>query len=258
MRASISDLTTLALVVASTTGALGGLARIKARSIWDAAKETKANIAEKLVFDALDIDKATTCLSELATSSDGERANTPIEVLGAYVVKERVKRHLATLFAGVVAGLGVVDEDKEEEEEEERQKTVAAAQELGGHVEELGRTFERAWKLTSDDEVCSLSFDAEDADSEIRALLVALSLYRRLFADAHNDECGPFSSSLLSPPPSPSNKASVERGCMLLSLRKVLGSKVFEDEAMCLEDARDRVVDMIVDVERRERGSPTP
>lgn len=258
MDASLSDLTTLALVVASTTGALGALARIKARSIWDAAKETKANIAEKLVFDTLDIDEAAVCLSKLAFSSHDERAYTPIEVLGAYVIKERVKRHLAALFAGVVAGPGIVDEDKEEEEEEERRKTVVAAQELGGHVEELGRTFERAWKLSSDDEVCSLSFDAEDADSEIRALLVALSLYRQLFSDAHNDGCGLFSSSLLSPPPSPSNKASVERGCMLLSLRKVLGSRVFEDEAICLEDTRDRVVDMIVDVERRERGSPMP
>jgi hypothetical protein len=36
---------------------------------------------------------------------------------------------------------------------------------------------------------------------------------------------------------------------MLLSLRKALGSRVFEDEVMCLE-----VVDMIVDADRRQRG----
>ena len=256
--ASVSDLTTLALVVASTTGALGGLARIKARFIWDAAKNAQAKISESLVFETMDMDEAALLLSK-ATPSDGTEY-TPVEVLGVVVVKERVKKHLAKLFAGVVDDDAM--EDNEEEEEDQRSKTVEAARELGGQVAELGRMFERVWKSTSGVDGL-FSFDPEEAgagvDSEIRALLVALSLYRQLFPDAHKDVCGFHSSSaLLSPPPSPSSKASVERGNMLLSLRKALGSRVFEDEVMCLEDARDRVVDMIVDADRRQRGSPTP
>jgi len=257
--ASVSDLTTLALVVASTTGALGGLAKIKARFIWDAAKNTDAKINEQLVFETLDMDEAAMCLSK-ATPSAGTDY-TPVEVLGVVVVKARMKKHLATLFAGAVdedAAAGI----NEEEEEVQRSRTAEAARELGGQVAELGRTFERVWRSASEVDGV-LSFDPEEAgagvDSEIKALLVALSLYRQLFPDAHKDVCGLHSSSaLLSPPPSPSSKASVERGNMLLSLRKALGSRVFEDEVMCLEDARDRVVDMIVDADRRQRGSPTP
>jgi hypothetical protein len=40
---------------------------------------------------------------------------------------------------------------------------------------------------------------------------------------------------------------------MLLSLRKALGSRVFEVEVMCLEDARDRGYDC-----QEAEGSPTP
>ena len=259
--ASVSDLTTLALVVASTTGALGGLAKIKAGFIWDAAKNANAKISEQLVFETLDMDEAAVCLSKATTTSVGTDY-TPVEVLGVVVVKARMKKHLATLFAGAVDD-DVAVSVNEEEEEVQRTRTVEAARELGGQVAELGRTFERVWRPSASGVGGVLSFNPEEAgagvDGEIKALLVALSLYRQLFPDAHKDVCGVHSSSaLLSPPPSPSSKASVERGNMLLSLRKALGSRVFEDEVMCLEDARDRVVDMIVDADRRQRGSPTP
>ncbi|KIM42175.1 hypothetical protein M413DRAFT_444638 [Hebeloma cylindrosporum] len=266
--ASVSDRTTLALVIASTTGALGGLAKVKARFIWDAAKDTETSkISEKLVFETLDMDEAAVCLSK-ATPSDGTEY-TPVEALGVVVVKARVKKHLATLFANVVDDDMIMEGNEEEEEEDvQRRRTVEAARELGGQVAELGRTFERVWKVTTSGvDGGVLSFDhlhhPEEAtgpgvDGEIKALVVALSLYRQLFPDAvQKDGCG-LHSSLLSPPPSPSSKESVERGLMLLSLRKALGSRVFEDEVMGLEDARDRVVDMIVDADRRQRRSPTP
>jgi len=202
------------------------------------------------------MDEVAACLSR-ATPSVGTDY-TSVELLGVVAVvkglKARMKKHLATLFAGAVdddAAAGV------NEEENQRSRTVEAAHELGRQAAELGRTFERVWKSVEG----VLSFDPEEAgvgaDSEIRALLVALSLYRQLFPDAHKDACGLHSSSALSSPPSPSSKASVERGYTLLSLRKALGSKAFEDEVMCLEDARDRAADMIVDADRRQRGSPT-
>jgi hypothetical protein len=168
------------------TGALGGLAKIKARFIWDAAKNTNAKTSEQLVFETLDMDEAAMCLSK-ATPSVGTDY-TPVEVLGVVVVKARMKKHLATLFAGAVdddAATGV-----HEEEENQRSKTVEATRELGGQVAELGRTFERVWRSVSGVDGI-LSFDPEEAgagvDGEIRALLVALTLYRQLFPDAYKD-----------------------------------------------------------------------
>jgi hypothetical protein len=109
----------------------------------------------------------------------------------------------------------------------------------------------------------------------VDALFTVLVLYRRAFASTdlqRQPECGGPSSTLLSPPPSPRSKRNVKYARMLLELRRALGNRVFEDDnsdvvdmegnggygdsrsVLGLEDARDRVVDMIVDVERRERG----
>ncbi|PPQ72387.1 hypothetical protein CVT26_006747, partial [Gymnopilus dilepis] len=266
------------------------------------------------------------------------------------------------------------DEEKREEKEERKwRRTIDAAREMGGKVEDLGRLFERVWKAPAvleledgEDEVAEVfgvrasspsSSDVDDstslspeeevdpADQEIRALLTALILYRRLFppttAQSNSDserklpltqeeEEGCITptgisqvSALLSPPPSPrstprarqrrrlekhsSSSAADGEGYedgeedqdqaedeeedeeaqlaaerykqMLFTLRRALGSRVFEqqqhidsaevgdsekimgmsadvyeedDDEGLLEDARDRVVDLIVDVERRE------
>jgi hypothetical protein len=200
--ASVSDLTTLAL----------RLAKIKARFIWVATKNTEGKISEQLVFETLDMDEAAMCLSK-ATPSVGTDY-TPVEVLSVVVVKARMKKHIATLFAGAVdddAAAGV----NEQEEEVQRSRTVEA-RELAGQVAELGRTCERVWRSASGVDGV-LSFDPEEAgadvDGEIKALLVALSLYRQLFPDAHKDVYGLHSSSaLLSPPPSPFNKAECREG----------------------------------------------
>ncbi len=124
-----------------------------------------------------------------------------------------------------------------------------------------------------EDDDLALGADAGDegsasADTDIRALLTAVVLHRRLFAEAHDGALS--SSTLLSPPPTPTAKTTIKRGQMLQALRTVLGSRVFEDEGIIgaraardvdadddaveelgLEDARDRVVDMIFDSERK-------
>ena len=284
---SVSDLATLALMARSTTGVLSGLGRMKGRSIWAVAqdlangihpKPSILRINEKLVFETLSVDEALDRLA-LASTSDTwtkERENedgrmyTPLQVLGCLIVIERVKKHMGRLFVQVVAnateGAIVNDEDREEEA---RRMTVDAARELGGSVEQLGKAFERVWKTTTSVEDDDLSYfvSLESAvDHEIKALFTALVLYRRAFAIDLHPECGGPSSTLLSPPPSPTFKRSVKYARMLLDLRKALGNRVFEDnntdvegdsEGVGLEDARDRVVDMIVDVERRERGVST-
>jgi hypothetical protein len=294
---SVSDLATLALVARSTTGIFSGFGRTKGRSIWAIAQDLASGthpkrpalkINEKLVFETLSVDEALDRLAlaswtkERGNDEDG-RMYTPLEVLGCLIVRERVKKHMGKLFVQVVAANATervtMANDKEEEEyrEEEaaRRITVDAARELGGSVERLGKAFERVWKTTisvDDDELCSER--AVDQDDGIKALFTALVLYRGAFGATIGLQhpCDP-SSTLLSPPPSPTTKGrNVKYAQMLHELRKALGNRVFEDDddsdddvaddtvdmegvgsVLGLEDARDRVVDMIVDVERREK-----
>jgi hypothetical protein len=248
-------------------------------------------INEKLVFETLSVDEALDRLAlaswtkERGNDEDG-RMYTPLEVLGCLIVRERVKKHMGRLFVQVVAANATervsMANDKEEkeyrEEEAARRITVDAARELGGSVERLGKAFERVWKTTisvEDDELFSeRAADQDDDDDEIKALFTALVLYRRAFGANIGHPCDP-SSTLLSPPPSPTTKGRgvVKYAQMLHELRKALGNRVFEDDntnddvaddavdmegvgsVLGLEDARDRVVDMIVDVERREKRS---
>jgi hypothetical protein len=301
-----SDLVTAAIVVSSTGGIFGGIARMKARSLWGAAKEkVHSKVAEQLVLHSLDVGNACTRLA-LATKvdefsdTDRECTYTPLETLACGVVKERVRGHLGKLFVEAVAGEeeGVVMDEKEEEQE--RRKTIDAARELGGSVESLGRLFERVWKTDSveledvtEQFTCVDSGNGcEDLDGEIKSLFTALVLYRRVFDDdaSSETECDSCKSStptmvpstlLLSPPPSPRTAAPLqqrvssamqmttkrrEQNRMLLDLRTALGSRVFEDGPCAgvgeakgdfgigLEDARDRVVDLVVDLERKERA----
>ena len=289
---SVSDLATAAMVMQSTTGVFRGLGHVKAQAAWTAGKQKlHMKAAEQLVMNSMDVREACAHIASAAKKanqlSNGERAYTPLEVLGCVVVKERVKAHLGKLFVEATAEECVVAAQKKEEQE--RRKTIEAARELGGSIEDLGRLFERAWKTDSveleDVElVFANSSDGGILNEEIRSLFTALVLYTRIFgedASSSETECPSSMSSstvsfstLLSPPPTPrsvpaqmpvqSNMKGRKQCTMLLDLRKALGSRVFEDgahslsgdkeqEDVGLEDARDRVVDLIVDIERRER-----
>ncbi len=299
-----SDLVTAAIVVSSTGGIFGGIARMKARSLWAAAREkVHSKVAEQLVLHSLDVGNACTRLASATkvdefSDMDRECTYTPLETLACGVVKERVRRHLGKLFVEAVADEeeGVVTNEKAEEQE--RRRTIDAAGELGGSVESLGRLFERVWKTDSveledvtEQFTCVDSGNGcEDLDGEIKSLFTTLVLYRRLFDDdpSSETECDSCKSStptmppstLLSPPPSPRTATPLQRvssvmqmttkrreqNRMLLDLRKALGSRVFEDgpcsgvgeakeeSVIGLEDARDRVVDLVVDLERKERA----
>jgi len=255
---------------------------MKARTIWtlaeqQAEKAKATRVYESLVFSELSLDQALSRLSTATTTdkSDGEKGYNPLEVLACLVVKDRLRKHLGSLFVGVVAGEDNFANDAEERENEWR-TTIEAARALGGHVEHFGKVFERVWKsgaLLDESDLAHEGSTDNGVESEIKALLLALVLYHRLFVQ---DSCdSPSSTStLMSPPPSPSSKASLKRAQMLLTLRTALGNSVFEDVDVVqepvredidetsvpigLEDAKDRVVDMIVDVERRERRSITP
>ena len=288
---SVGNLATMALIARATTGVLSSLGRMKARSIWAAARDLASEghpksptlrINEKLVLETLSVDEAFDQLTLASASGtltkeredEDRRIYTPLQILGSLIVKERVKKHIGKLFVQtVVHTTERVVNDEEEREEVARRLTIDAARELGGYVEKLGRDFERVWRTASieDDDVSyfvGLESTKSAVDHDIKALFTALVLYRRVFAADAHPECGP-SSTLLSPPPSPTRITSVKHTWMLLELRKALGNRVFEDTdvesggeehedsyfcSLGLEDARDRVVDMIVDPERRARG----
>ena len=152
-------------------------------------------------------------------------------------------------------------------------RTIDAARELGGQVKELGRVLEKVWKTPSaaldhinvDKDLDH--FEAQDSvDTQINALLSALVLYHRVFSDPL--QLARCSSALLSPPPSPTLRSGSKGTGVVHALRQALGSRVYEDgdgdegaeggeEGGRLEDARDRVVDLIVEMERSSRGAST-
>ncbi|KAF9069433.1 hypothetical protein BDP27DRAFT_1325329 [Rhodocollybia butyracea] len=285
--ASAADLSTLALAM----WPLGHFVHRHARSVWEAARARKGFSGvreggvgvqvrphERLVLENMTLEQAISCFRSPVTlksqASEWSRYS-PIGVLACILVKERVKRHLETMFVRTVfpseqcyeledgsANAANVTEDKEEEE---RRQTIEAARSLGGRMAELGDTLQRMWTMgvwELDD--ITIPYDESnqelDLDAEIRVLLNALILYRQIFSSSilGSVENGHSSgiSILLSPPPSP-----VRQDVKLhYALRRVLGSSVFDagsdnDNGLggALEDARDRLVDMLVECERARR-----
>ncbi|KAJ2937071.1 hypothetical protein H1R20_g24, partial [Candolleomyces eurysporus] len=263
---SIPQLTSAALSLSRRGGVLNGLARAKARSLWNAAKlqseslslaprrgvKAPVKLSEKLVLENWDLDEA---LDQLSSSSaankesanGGETLRTPVEVLASVLVRQRVKQHLGQLFVEAVGVSG-----------------VALSGADGEEVKDHGRDKEKEKNVENNEEEEAADEGADDSDNndkslqldgEIRALLTGLVLYRRLFAVPKGVS---VTSVLLSPPPSPTSRSqSSKEGNLFLDLRKALGSRVFEDgdREGEMEDARDRVVDLIVEMERRGRSS---
>lgn len=320
VNASVGNLVSAAIALNNAGGALfGRLARMKARKFWEEGRQKvqgsktnssrKIGIKEEMVFESMDLDGACERLGGMrlvVDETDEEREYDLLEMLACGIVNERVKEHLGWMFVDFVSAREDEDGDEMEEEEERgkleeeerRRKTVDASRELGGSVEELGRLFERMWKigvggvdLEDIESVFSDMCSPGGLDEETRSLFVALVLYARLFGDGATETSEETeterSSSLLSPPPSPTPRAWTEKGMtgrasgllvmskaksgkrakMMSELRGVLGSRVFEDSVggvserdevwkkgvEGLEEARDRVVDLIVNFERRER-----
>ncbi|KAJ3756889.1 hypothetical protein EV360DRAFT_47138 [Lentinula raphanica] len=289
--ASASDLSTLALAL----WPLGHFARRHARSIWSAARARKGFSGvreggvgvqvrphERLVLQSLTLDEAILRLKSSTTAdtrdSDWNRYS-PIGVLACTLVKERVKQHLKHMFIKTVfpdetcleledvAARAILD-DSEDKEDEERMKTVESARSLGGKIAELGDTLQKMWTMGiwELDDISLPRDDAEeqplDLDGEIRVLINTIILYRQIFSSSILSSVQNGHSSgvsiLLSPPPSPSRQ-DVK---LHYTLRRILGSAVFDADGVengdglgsSMEDARDRLVDMLVECERAGRS----
>ena len=228
---------------------------------------------------------------------------TPLGILAAILIRERLRKHAASLFVRTVVRAEVearranpnydsddecddpvytYDADKDFKEEQERDETIEAGKSIGGRTAELAVLLERIWDtgFSSEDTLLpaphhghahgcrDVDADCEDDrdlasqdEAEIRALLTATLIYRRIFpstipACTLAGGAGGAPAFVLSPPPSPSRRNAK----LHMALRTALGSPAFESGAdgrledpelgAALEDARDRVVDMLVDFEQ--------
>ncbi|KAF5390068.1 hypothetical protein D9757_003860 [Collybiopsis confluens] len=287
--ASAADLSTLALAL----WPLGHFVHPRARSTWDAACARKGFSGvreggvgvqlrphERLVLENISLDEAVARLKSPAAlhfkASDWKHYS-PIGVLACMLVRERVKYHLEMMFVRTMlpneqsyeledSSAPAIANKTEDNEEEERRRTIEAARSLGGQMAELGDILQKMWTMgvweLDDITVSNEDIDDEeelDLDVQIRILLNTLILYRQIFSSSilGSTENGHGSgvSILLSPPPSPSRKD----GKLHYALRRSLGCSVFEADGSsvlggAIEDARDRLIDMLVECERAGRS----
>ncbi|TBU45161.1 hypothetical protein BD309DRAFT_1079551 [Dichomitus squalens] len=303
--ASTTDLSTLALIIHPVSSS-------KATELWERARQREVLRAhEKIVLNNMSVEGAADWLSKWRSWHEFERKGrctacekrTPLGILAAILIRERLRKHAASLFVRTVVRAEVearragpaydsddecdepmyaYDADKDYKEEQERKETVEAGKSIGGRTAELAVLLERIWDTGFSSQEESLvplprhahaharnpdvDADCEDDqdlasqdEAEIRALLTATLIYRRVFPStipACAVSAGRAPAFVLSPPPSPSRRNAQ----LHMALRTALGSPAFESGAdgrledpelgAALEDARDRVVDMLVDFER--------
>jgi len=273
--ASTTDLTTLALIVRPISSS-------KASGLWErAGKRENLRPYEKLVLDTLDVNEAACRLAMCRKSHSDGTLNTesprlsgnrsPLRILAEMVIRQRIKKHASVLFIKSVdkeqhRGGDVsesedsddesclLDAEMDGEDEAQRSRTFSAGRSLGGAIADLAVAFEKVCGTG----VCELHdlpsppFTRDEVD--IKDLLSAVVLYRKIFGtplvctlEGMDEE-----DRSAARPPSQVHKDKE----LHLSLRKVLGSTAFEmtesnenesQLGMVLEDARDMVVDMLVD-----------
>jgi hypothetical protein len=207
--------------------------------------------------------------------------HSPLNILAETLVRQKIKKHARLLFVQSVEkaiqqnddssdtdestdGRYLLTAGTEVETEVERLQVIKAGKSLGGSTADLAIALEKVWDLGTFDlpEASRPDVDYED----VRALLSAISLYREVFrtslVHAGTAECDtPSISVILTPPSSPSPRITQAHQ----ALRKVLGASVFEmspdadgDQeldslAMAVENARDDVVDVLVDLRTANR-----
>lgn len=273
--ASAVDLTTLALIIRPVAGS-------RASYLWEQARRKEIlRPHEKLVLDSMDICEAAALIQKWCRTDFKWEHHSPLAVLAETLVRRKTKKHARLLFVQSVDktlsqdgnssdtdestdGRYLLTAGTEAESEVERLQVIHAGKSLGGSTADLATALEKVWDLGT----CELrEASHSDVDYEdVRALLNAIALYRGIFrtslVHAGTAECNtPSISVILTPPSSPSPKDAQAHQ----ALRKVLGASVFEmlpdasgDQeldslAMAVENARDSVVDMLVDLRAASR-----
>lgn len=252
---------------------------------------------EKIVLSNMSVDDAAEWLARWRVWHDTERKGgrcaacekrTPLGILAAILIRERLRKHAAAMFVRSVVPNDIREEaeafdtddlvaaynsEKEYQDDQQRRETIEAGKSIGGRTAELAILLERIWDtgFCVHDEVLPKPYLGQGEDqewedehdlarndeTEIRNLLSATLVYRRIFPSSF-PSCATAVSVILSPPPSPSRKNLA----LHVSLRAALASSAFdfegkseEDQRLgaALEDARDRVNDMLTALERSMR-----
>lgn len=268
--ASAVDLTTLALIIRPFSGS-------RASYLWEQARRREVlRPYEKLLLDSMNVCEAAVLIQKWRRTDFEWEHHSPLAILAETLVRRKIKKHAQLLFVQSVDktlhqddsasdtdessdGRYLLTAGTEAESEVERLQIVQAGKSLGGSTADLAMALEKVWNLGT----CELpEASRSDVDYEdVRTLLSAIALYREVFrislVHAGTAECDtPSISVILTPPSSPSPKDPQARQ----ALRKVLGASVFEmspgadgDQesdslAIAVENARDDVVDMLVDL----------
>ncbi|KAM6492552.1 hypothetical protein JOM56_012276 [Amanita muscaria] len=247
---SLEDLCTFSLVLHGTGSFIvNALLRGRSRVMWNRAKVLCASLLRKPGKHVHILAGNVIIPAQLGLDMDQEPS--PLTVLGAIAVRDRMKKHLIAAFVKTATAddkiASDVNDNDDNDDEDERQKTFSAASELGGSLAQLGKIAERLCRLVADGrgQMVTVSSDLieslanRDEQDEVSSLILALVLYQRVF---HSHDKGQWT--LLSPPPSPGGR-SASTGPVFL-LKKTLGSGVFDEECVQgLEDARDGTVDLL-------------
>ncbi|KAI6032464.1 hypothetical protein EDC04DRAFT_2572023 [Pisolithus marmoratus] len=257
----VSDLCTLALLACSLPLPF---ARSRAERLWNRAwgiVETNSHNAftfERLIFKEMTLEDALQSLS--ASSKDTDMNNlSPITLLASTLLHQRLLAHASSLFIHRVAQVhdGVVENFSEDEEQQWRE-TIEYGCSIDGGIAMLCSVFKRVWRDEADIDVDALEWGS--ADPSLQVLLTATILHQQVFPPhrvANGPSGSPEDTPFLSPPPSPQSEQP--KDARSRRLRQILGSSVFEqsvigdiqsDACASLEDARDRVVDELVNLER--------
>jgi hypothetical protein len=271
--ASAVDLVTLALIIRPVAGS-------RAFYLWDQARRREIlRPYEQLVLDSMGACEGASLVQRWCRTGLQREHHSPLAILGETLIRRKIKKHAQLLFVQSVDkalhrddssdtdesadGRYLLTAGTEAESEVERLQIIQAGKSLGGSTADLSIALEKLLDLGTFELPEASRSDVEYED--IRALLNAIALYREVFrtslVHAGTAECDtPSISVILTPPSSPSPRDVRSHQ----ALRKVLGASVFEalsdaDQesdslAMAVENARDSVVDMLVDLKLASRG----
>ncbi|KAI0251933.1 hypothetical protein BJV78DRAFT_1154120 [Lactifluus subvellereus] len=243
---SPSDLSTLALLVFPVW-------RARAEALWTRAIHARVvRPFEHVVIGTMSVEEASISLAKMS-----DVRLTPLGSLAVRNVREAVAHIAGRTFVRAVLGPDaqprdseVYDTEKDVREEEERRAVVDAGRSMGGRSAELVGLLDRICTgvfVRHEETKLSDDFDIDNEERGVRILLGAIVLYRGLFPSGLPGPSGiPV---VLSPPPSPSRRNAGLRA----ALRVALDGEVFYNGGSELEEARDRVIDMLVDVDRASR-----
>lgn len=243
---SPGDLSTLALLVFP-------IWRARAAALWTRAMHARVvRPFERAVLSTMTIDEASISLakaSNIRFSPLGSLAVCKVHKAVVYLAGRTFVR--AVLGADAQVGESeVYNAEKDAREEEERRAVVNASRSMGGSSADLVDVVERVCTgifVRYEDTQRLDDTDIDEEEHDVRTLLGAIVLYRGLFPSGPPSSMGiPV---VLSPPPSPSRRNTGLRA----ALRVALDGEVFYNGGPELEEARDRVVDMLVDADRASR-----